>query len=72
MSAGMAALILVGVFVTLVVLRVPVSFALGLACLPILVMDDDLTPVVLITEMWNSQDNFILLAVPFFLLAAIS
>lgn len=70
MSAGLAALILVGVFVTLVVLRVPVSFALGLACVPVLLVDKSLTPFVLITEMWKSQNNFILLAVPFFLLAA--
>lgn len=70
MSPGMAAVIMVGVFVTLIVLRIPVSFALGLACLPVLLLEDDLTPFVLITEMWKSQNNFILLAVPFFLLAA--
>ena len=70
MSPGMAAAIMIGVFVTLVILRVPVSFALGLACIPVLLIDERLTPFVLISEMWKSQNNFILLAVPFFLLAA--
>ena len=37
---------------------------------PILVMDERLTPVVLLNEMWKSYNAFILLAVPFFLLAA--
>ena len=70
MSPGMAAAIMIGAFVTLIVLRIPVSFALGLACIPVLLIDERLTPFVLISEMWNSQNNFILLAVPFFLLAA--
>lgn len=70
MSAGEAAAIMFGVFAVLVLLRVPVSFALGLACLPILFIDERLTPFLLINEMWKSYNAFILLAVPFFLLAA--
>jgi len=70
MSAGEAAAIMFGVFAVLVLLRVPVSFALGLACLPILLIDERLTPFLLINEMWKSYNAFILLAVPFFLLAA--
>lgn len=70
MSAGEAAAIMFGVFAVLVLLRVPVSFALGLACLPILFIDERLTPFLLINEMWKSYNTFILLAVPFFLLAA--
>lgn len=70
MSAGEAAAIMFGVFAALVLLRVPVSFALGLACLPILFIDERLTPFLLINEMWKSYNTFILLAVPFFLLAA--
>lgn len=70
MSPGLVAAILVGGFVALILLRIPVSFALGLACIPILLIDERLTPVVLITEMWKSYNAFILLAVPFFLLAA--
>ena len=70
MTPGPVAAIMFGVFGALIVLRVPVSFALGLACLPVFILDDRLTPIVLITEMQRSYNAFILLAVPFFLLAA--
>ena len=70
MSPGEAAAIMFGTFGGLIVLRVPVSFALGLACVPIALIDDRLTPILLINEMWKSYNSFILLAVPFFLLAA--
>jgi len=70
MSPGEAAAVLFGVFAALILIRVPVSFALGLACAPILIIDDRLTPFLLINEMWKSYNAFILLAVPFFLLAA--
>ena len=39
LSPGMAALWLFGGFFVLLVLRVPVAFSLGLACLPILVIE---------------------------------
>ena len=39
LSAGQAALVLFGVFVGLLVIRVPVAFALGLACLPVLLIE---------------------------------
>ena len=51
-------------------LRVPVAFALGLACLPIFVLEDRLDPQNLIQETFNAYNSFILLAVPFFLLTA--
>ncbi len=70
MSPGEAAAIMFGVFGLLVIVRVPVSFALGLACVPVMLMDDRLTPILLIDGMWKSYNSFILLAVPFFLLAA--
>ncbi|MCP4174927.1 MAG: TRAP transporter large permease [Fuerstiella sp.] len=70
MGPGEVAAILFGTFAVLIVIRVPVSFALGLACIPVILIDDRLTPVLLINEMWKSYNSFILLAVPFFLLAA--
>ena len=70
MSPGEAAAILFGAFMVLIMLRVPVSFALGLACVPLLYLDDKLTPIMLCNEMWKSYNSFILLSVPFFLLAA--
>lgn len=70
MSPIEAATILFGAFAIFIVLRVPVSFALGLACVPLLFSDDKLTPIMLCNEMWKSYNSFLLLAVPFFLLAA--
>src|SRR5581483_10861159 len=70
MSPAEVALILFGGFALLVVLRVPVAFALGLACIPVFFLDERLTPFLLLNEMLKSYNSFILLAVPFFLLAA--
>ncbi len=70
MSPGDAALLLFATFGTLVLLRVPVSFALGLACLPVLLVDDRMRPFILLNETFTSYWSFVLLAVPFFLLAA--
>jgi tripartite ATP-independent transporter DctM subunit len=70
MSPGEVAAILFGTFGVLIVLRIPVSFALGLACVPVFFFEVRLTPILLISEMWKSYNAFILLAVPFFLLAA--
>ena len=69
-SPSEAAVIMFGTFGVLIALRIPVSFSLGLACVPIMLLDDRLTPILLINEMWKSYNSFILLAVPFFLLAA--
>jgi tripartite ATP-independent transporter DctM subunit len=66
----MAALILFGTFFFLLAIRVPVAFALGLAALPILVIEPRLSPMVLMNEMFKAYNSFILLAVPFFLLTA--
>ena len=67
MSPGEVAAIMFGLFAILILLRIPVSFALGLACIPIFLIDPRLTPFLLINEMWKSYNAFILLAVPFFL-----
>jgi len=69
-SPGEVAAILFGTFAVLVVLRVPVAFALGLAVVPVFFIDDRLTPILLLREMFKSYNAFVLLAVPFFLLAA--
>jgi tripartite ATP-independent transporter DctM subunit len=69
-SSGEVAALMFGTFAVLVALRIPVSFALGLACIPVFIVDDRLSPSLLMSEMWKSYNSFILLAVPFFLLAA--
>jgi tripartite ATP-independent transporter DctM subunit len=67
---GVAAALLFGVFFALLILRVPVAFALGLSCLPILVLEPRLSPLTLFNETFKAYNSFILLAVPFFLLTA--
>ena len=46
LSAGQAAAVLFGTFVALLIARVPVAFALGLACLPILLIGSNHRPEV--------------------------
>ncbi len=70
MSPLEVALILFGLFAVLVIVRVPVAFALGLACVPVFFIDDRLTPFLLLNEMLKSYNSFLLLAIPFFMLAA--
>lgn len=69
-SPGMAALILFGGFFLLLAIRVPVAFALGLASLPVLLLEPRLSPMVLFNETFKTYNSFILLAVPFFLMTA--
>jgi TRAP-type mannitol/chloroaromatic compound transport system permease large subunit len=70
LSVGQAAAVLFGGFFVLLVLRIPVAFALGLACLPILLIEPRLSMMMLAQETFNAYNSFILLAVPFFLLTA--
>lgn len=70
MGPGEVGAVLFGTFAVLIFLRVPVAFALGLAVVPVFFIEDRLTPVLLMREMFKSYNAFVLLAVPFFLLAA--
>jgi len=70
MTPGFVAALLFSTFIFFIILRVPVAFALALACLPVFYIEPRLTPVLLLQEMFRSYNSFILLAVPFFLLAA--
>src|SRR5213082_240584 len=70
LSPGQAAMVLFGTFVGLLVIRVPVAFALGLACVPILLIEPHLSLMTLAQETFNAYNSFILLSVPFFLLTA--
>ncbi len=69
-TPGEAALVLFGLFFTLMALRVPIAFALALACLPSFLLEPRLSMMNLVQETFNSYNSFILLAVPFFLLTA--
>lgn len=70
LSTGLACTLLVGAFILLVILRVPVAFALGLAAIPVVILEARLNPFIIIDRIFQSYNSFILLAVPFFLLAA--
>ena len=69
-TSGEAALVLFGVFFGLMFLRVPIAFALALACIPSFVIEPRLWMMNLVQETFNAYNSFILLAVPFFLLTA--
>ena len=69
-GTGLACTLLVGGFMLLVAIRVPVAFALGIATIPLVLLDLRLTPFIVLDRMFQSYNSFILLAVPFFLLAA--
>lgn len=69
-GTGLACALLVGGFILLVAIRVPVAFALGIATLPVVLLELRLTPFIILDRMFQSYNSFILLAVPFFLLAA--
>jgi tripartite ATP-independent transporter DctM subunit len=70
LTPSTAALWLFGGFFFLMILRVPVAFALGLACLPVLIIEPRLSPLVIFNTTFKAYNSFILLAVPFFLLTA--
>ena len=70
LSTGYASLVLFGGFFILMFMRVPIAFALGLACVPILAIEPRLDTLTLMSETFNAYNSFILLAVPFFLLTA--
>jgi tripartite ATP-independent transporter DctM subunit len=63
------ALILFGGFALLAVLRVPIAFALLLASLVLFSTEGRLEPWVMTQRMFAGVDSFVLLAVPFFILA---
>ncbi|WP_319415516.1 TRAP transporter large permease [Marispirochaeta aestuarii] len=63
-------ILLFGGLILLIVLRIPVAYALALAVVPVLLVEPRLTPVMLLQRMLKSYDSFILLSVPFFIMAA--
>ena len=70
LETSTAATMLIVGFIVLIFLRVPVAFALGLSTVPVVLLELRLTPFILLDRMFQSYNSFILLAVPFFLLAA--
>lgn len=70
MEPGLVFFVMFSSLLLLILLRVPVSFALAFAVVPILIFTPNVTPIMLIQRMMNQFGSFILLAIPFFILAA--
>ncbi|GAA6180098.1 MULTISPECIES: TRAP transporter large permease [unclassified Shimia] len=70
LDTATAATMLIAAFLVLIFIRIPVAFALGLATVPVVLLELRLTPFIVLDRMFQSYNSFILLAVPFFLLAA--
>lgn len=70
LETATAATMLIAAFLVLILIRIPVAFALGLATIPVVLLELRLTPFIVLDRMFQSYNSFILLAVPFFLLAA--
>lgn len=70
MSSGVAFALMFGLLILFLILRVPVSFSLALAVLPILFIEARIPPIMMLQRMMTAYGSFILLSVPFFLLAA--
>ncbi len=70
LETATAATMLIATFLLLILIRIPVAFALGLATIPVVLLELRLTPFIVLDRMFQSYNSFILLAVPFFLLAA--
>ncbi|MDR1519111.1 MAG: TRAP transporter large permease [Planctomycetota bacterium] len=70
MDAGTVFLIMFSSLLLLILLRIPVSFALAFAVIPILLFTPRVTPIMLLQRMMIQFGSFILLAIPFFILAA--
>lgn len=61
--------ILIVTFIILILINVPVAFALAIACLLALLSDPIVTMTIIPQRMFNGLDSFPLLAIPFFILA---
>ena len=70
MTPGFVAALMFGVLFGALLVRIPVAFALAIACVPPLALDPRLDLTVIVSTMFTAFNSFLLLAVPFFLLAA--
>lgn len=70
LDPGIVGIVLFAGLILFILLRIPVAYALALAVVPVLLLNPRLTPVMLLQRMLKAYDNFILLSVPFFILAA--
>ncbi len=65
----MVAFVLLGVFLLLMIIEVPIAYCLALSALSALLVAGNAGPIIIAQQMYNSTDSFGLLAIPFFILA---
>lgn len=65
----MEGIVIVGLFLILLLLRIPIAYALGMSTLVTILCFDSLNVQYLIQTMFTSCDSFSLLAVPFFIIS---
>ena len=70
LDAQTVLLIVFPLLLILILLRIPVSFALAFAVVPVLILTPALTPLLLLQRMMVQFGSFLLLAIPLFILAA--
>jgi len=70
MSPLIVVIVMFSLLLILIFLRVPVSYALAFSVIPILLFTPRVTPIMLLHRMMVQYGSFILIAIPFFLLAA--
>ena len=61
--------VLFGLFALLVVLEVPVAFAMGLASIATIVFTQPIPLSIVVQRMGTGLDSFVLIAIPLFVLA---
>jgi C4-dicarboxylate transporter, DctM subunit len=61
--------LLFAILIVLFLINIPIAVALGLASMIVLLIQDNVSLMVVVQKMFNSTDSFTLMAVPFFILA---
>lgn len=65
----MTTFLLFGTFVLLMLLKIPLAFAMGLACIVVALFSPSLSLTFIAQSLVTSTDSFALMAIPFFVLA---
>lgn len=65
----MTGIIIIGLFIALMAVGIPVAVSLGLAALVYMTALTSIDPILVIQQMINGADKFTLLAIPFFIMA---
>jgi C4-dicarboxylate transporter DctM subunit len=63
--------VLIAIFIALVVIGVPIAFAMGLGSLAFLVAEGNLSLALIVQRLFSGIDSFPLMAVPFFIFAGL-